>query len=84
MSAVAHPANIASLYPWFEHDWQEFVAQYQAQRVPHAWLLKSPEGMGAGHLAQAMAGYLLCRAPADAIACGQCRSCQLLATGSGA
>lgn len=69
-------------YPWFVDYWQQFVAQVQAKRLPHAILLKGIEGIGAQALALAMAQYLLCRAPAEAQSCGVCRSCELLAAGS--
>ncbi|BCD99432.1 DNA polymerase III subunit delta' [Marinagarivorans cellulosilyticus] len=69
-------------YPWFYDYWQQFVAQVNSQRLPHAVLLKSIDGMGTRALAMAMAQFLLCRAPAEAQSCGRCRGCELVAAGS--
>lgn len=66
-------------YPWFQAPWQQFVSLVNAQRLPHALLLKSVDGMGSLALAEAMAAYLLCRAPVESISCGRCRGCELLA-----
>lgn len=41
----------------------------------HAWLFTGPEGVGKETAARAFARSLLCRAPRDGEACGECPSC---------
>lgn len=53
----------------------------EAQRIPNAWLLSSAGGVGAGHLAGAVAALLLCRAPREG-ACGSCKDCELARAGT--
>jgi len=43
--------------------------------VHHAWLFTGPEGVGKETAARAFARSLLCRAPRDGEACGECPSC---------
>ncbi len=74
------PAFIQPPYPWFLTQWQQFVEQVRADRLPHALLLKGQMGIGATALAEAMAQFLLCRSPADMQSCGQCRGCELLSS----
>lgn len=65
-------------YPWFSDQWQAFVQQVAANRLPHALLLIGQEGIGTADLAQAMAQYLLCTAPQREANCGRCKPCLLL------
>jgi DNA polymerase-3 subunit delta' len=67
--------------PWLERPWNEFAARLEQDRLPHALLVSGPEGIGKAGLVQAMMEGLLCEGPA-AEACGQCRSCRLLAGGA--
>lgn len=69
-------------YPWFQAPWQQFISLVSTQRLPHALLLKSVDGMGSLELAEAMAAYLLCRSPMESLSCGRCRGCELLAANS--
>jgi len=49
-------------------------------RLTHALLLAGPDGVGKRRFARALANYLLCLDPVAAMgACGQCRSCKLIA-----
>ncbi|HEY7773792.1 MAG TPA: DNA polymerase III subunit delta' [Marinagarivorans sp.] len=82
MSTSTPAAFAQPPYPWFYDYWQQFVAQVNSQRLPHAVLLKSIDGMGTRNLAMAMAQFLLCRAPAESQSCGRCRGCELVAAGS--
>ncbi|MDH5784924.1 MAG: DNA polymerase III subunit delta' [Chromatiales bacterium] len=53
------------------------------QRLPHALLLTGAAGLGKRHLASSLSHSLLCESrQGSGVACGQCRSCQLLAAGS--
>ena len=49
---------------------------------PHALLIVGPRGAGAGTLARDAAAMLLCAAPTGDGACGGCRPCRLVASGS--
>ena len=52
------------------------------RRLPQTLLLSGPPGCGRRTTARAAAQALLCSAPAAGDACGHCRSCALVATGS--
>lgn len=58
--------------------WKEFYGRVRDDKLPHAFLLAGQQGIGVEDLAVAMGQYLLCLSPLDEIACGKCRSCQLL------
>jgi DNA polymerase-3 subunit delta' len=51
-------------------------------RVPTAFLLLGPEGVGKRALADVFAARLLCGAPRDGDACGDCPSCTRVASGA--
>jgi DNA polymerase-3 subunit delta' len=68
--------------PWQMTHWQRFRDLLAADRLPHAILLTGSPGTGKLQFAHALAGYLLCSAPVDGLACHQCRSCQLLQAGT--
>ncbi len=64
--------------PWQGALWQQVAAG--RERMPHALLLHGARGIGKRHFAHALAQSLLCEAPeGQALACGQCSGCQLLA-----
>ncbi len=67
------------LAPWQQRSYAQAVAMLDAGRLPHGLLLAGPAGVGKLAVAQRLARRLLCRSPIGADACGQCRSCQLLA-----
>jgi DNA polymerase-3 subunit delta' len=50
--------------------------------LPHALLFSGVAGIGKAHLVRAFAARLLCAEPRDGLACGGCKSCDLLAAGS--
>ncbi|WP_305856137.1 DNA polymerase III subunit delta' [Balneatrix alpica] len=68
-------------YPWLQPIWAQLQQRYEQQRLPHALLLGGAQGVGEHQLAQQLLQGFLCR-EAGLQACGQCRSCQLLAAGS--
>jgi len=67
-------------YPWLQPSTERLFALCQQQALPHALLLSGPAGIGKHIVAKGLAGYLLCRHPADR-ACGSCKSCLLVKAG---
>lgn len=69
-------------YPWQQTIWSRIIRPIQQGKAPHALLLSGQKGVGKFHLANVLADYLLCSAPQSDLACGHCRSCQLLQSGT--
>ena len=72
----------ATLYPWFDSQWQQLNKLLAAGKLPHALIINGAKGIGKLHLAGSIARLVLCQnayqAGADqGQACGQCHSCQL-------
>ena len=67
------------IYPWQQALWQQLVSRKQ---YAHAYLLLGPTGIGKRVLADQLAARLLCQDPQPLSACGQCKSCHLLAAGT--
>ncbi|MFZ6742508.1 DNA polymerase III subunit delta' [Undibacterium sp. JH2W] len=62
------------LYTWQEEAWQQIQAL--GQRLPHAFLLHGPQGIGKTVFAEHLAQSLLCESPGQGgHACQQCGSC---------
>jgi len=76
MSQAGLPNN--EIYPWLDSQWSFFLRRLDSDRLAHALLIEGPAGTGKTALAEAMLARLLCREPGD-FACGECRSCKLLA-----
>ncbi|GIZ13414.1 DNA polymerase III subunit delta' [Pseudomonas sp. NCCP-436] len=70
---------MAELYPWQVPLWQQLAGRRQHA---HAYLLQGPAGIGKRILAESLMAHLLCSARSGLDACGQCKSCQLLAAGT--
>ncbi|QXI27045.1 DNA polymerase III subunit delta' [Pseudomonas vanderleydeniana] len=70
---------MAEAYPWQGSLWQQLAGRTQHA---HAYLLHGPAGIGKRALAERLMALLLCKSPAGLEACGQCKSCLLLAAGS--
>ncbi len=68
----------SGIYPWLNDHWSFFLQRLERDRLAHAILIQGPAGTGKTALARLMTARLLCREPLD-FACGQCRSCRLLA-----
>ena len=63
-----------NLYPWQKESWQRWVGL--RSRLPHAILLKGPQGIGKFDFAHNLAQSLLCEKPlSDGGACQDCPSC---------
>ena len=70
---------MAEAYPWQDSLWQQLAGREQHA---HAYLLHGPAGIGKRALAERLMARLLCQSPVGLDACGQCKSCLLLAAGS--
>lgn len=75
--SVANLDNL-DIYPWLSGHWSFFIQRFESEKLAHALMLEGPMGVGKTTLASAMVAKLLCREK-TARACGQCRSCILLA-----
>ncbi|HET6545528.1 MAG TPA: DNA polymerase III subunit delta' [Rhodanobacteraceae bacterium] len=72
-----------SLVPWLAQPWNALAAALTEQRLHHALLITGQAGLGKRALADALVAAALCGSRGtDGHACGQCRSCRLLAAGS--
>jgi DNA polymerase-3 subunit delta' len=69
-----------------EFDWHSAALAEDlaaGDRLPHAWLISGPPGIGKSAYAGALAAALLCEAPgADRRACGRCPACGWVAADS--
>jgi len=69
------------MYPWLSGHWSFFSQRLEQDRLAHAVMIKGPAACGKMNLANAMVARLLCREN-QSQACGECRSCELLAGGA--
>lgn len=51
-------------------------------RIGHAYIFSGPAGIGKKTIARIFAGLLLCDAPQNGSACGSCRPCLMMGSGS--
>ena len=70
---------MAEAYPWQDSLWQQLAGRSQHA---HAYLLHGPAGIGKRALAERLMARLLCQQPDGLNACGECKSCHLLAAGT--
>jgi DNA polymerase-3 subunit delta' len=68
--------------PWHEEPWKLLKGRRDRGVMPHALLLAGAAGLGKRQFADRLVRALLCRAPADGEACGECKACLLNAAGS--
>lgn len=66
---------------WNVSLWNNVLERRRRGAMPHALLLAGPAGLGKRAFAADLAALLLCERAADS-ACGNCRSCLLIAAGS--
>jgi DNA polymerase III subunit delta' len=64
-------------YPW-QQSWLSSVRETVRTRH-HAWMVVGRDGDGLAQAGAALAASLLCEAPRNDLACGQCGSCRWLA-----
>jgi len=69
------------IYPWQQNQWQQLIARYNNENLPHSLLLTGQSGLGKTSFALALAELLLCERP-NYQACGICRSCKLMQASS--
>src|SRR5690606_7205921 len=65
--------------------WQQTIARQwlsKRDRFAHAWLIHGLAGVGKRRFALAAAASLLCEAPIDGLACGNCPACAWVASGN--
>ncbi|HAP51571.1 MAG TPA: DNA polymerase III subunit delta', partial [Marinobacter adhaerens] len=79
--------DIAQDMPWLHRAWQTVQSRVAEDRLPHALILVGERGVGKRAWAEAVGGLLLCDQPlgreaGQAIACGRCKQCELLAAAS--
>ncbi len=67
---------MADALPWQQQVWRQLAGRSQHA---HAYLLHGPAGIGKRLFAERLMALLLCQAPTGMQACGQCKSCHLLA-----
>ncbi|WP_241651800.1 DNA polymerase III subunit delta' [Pseudoalteromonas phenolica] len=67
------------MMPWLERPWQQLNTSFKAGRFHHAQLLAGLQGVGKLALAQGLADAILCENTSELLACGQCKSCALIA-----
>ncbi|MBI2379899.1 MAG: DNA polymerase III subunit delta' [Gammaproteobacteria bacterium] len=76
-------ALIDALLPWQTASWAGLAQALNQGRLPHGILLHGPAGIGKERLALTLAERLMCaEAIGEALACGRCKSCQLMASGT--
>jgi len=69
--------------PWQINVWRQLADARRCARMPHALLISGARGVGKRHLGLALAARLLCGdTPQTEFACGSCKSCRLLRSGS--
>lgn len=61
------------MYIWQKNQWQHIMQQRAT--LPHALLLRGCAGIGKQDFALELARSLLCKAPIETHACGECASC---------
>ena len=67
------------MMPWLERPWLQLNTSFKAGRFHHAQLLAGLQGVGKLELAQRLADAILCESTSELLACGQCKSCALIA-----
>ena len=71
-----------SIMPWHAEHWMRLHARRMRDALPHALLLCGPAGLGKREFARRFIQGLLCERAIDGEACGDCRSCLLVAAGT--
>jgi DNA polymerase-3 subunit delta' len=71
-----------SMPAWHVDPWSRLQTRRQRDALPHALLLCGPAGLGKREFVRRFILGLLCERSSDGVACGECRSCKLLAAGS--
>src|SRR3954465_5523026 len=75
-SAIPHPRETTSFYGHAEAE-QALLDAYRAGRMPHAWLIGGPRGVGKATLAYRMARFVFAHPDQSASAVAQASSLAL-------
>lgn len=67
--------------PWQQPQWQKLLSSRERDSLPHALLVTGRSGVGKQRFAQQFAEVLLC-SEQQAMPCGQCKGCRLIAAGT--
>ncbi len=67
--------------PWQQQQWQKLLSSRERDTLPHALLVTGRSGVGKQRFAQQFAEVLLC-SEQQAMPCGQCKGCRLIAAGT--
>jgi DNA polymerase-3 subunit delta' len=74
---------VPAALPWQQLQWQRIAAMQADARLPHALLLRGPEGVGKYRFARRLLAAVLCEQQALVQGpCGACRGCRLVAAES--
>ncbi|NYT86048.1 DNA polymerase III subunit delta' [Pollutimonas harenae] len=73
-------SDFVSFLPWQQDQATSWLGQ--RERFAHAWLIHGLPGIGKRQFALAAAASLLCEAPVNGRACGDCAACLWLRSGS--
>ena len=76
------PNILLHTYPWHQDQWHQVSQMMRQKRLPHALIIGGVPGLGKLTFAKRLAAALLCQQGERSDACGQCKSCQLLAANS--
>ena len=68
----------ATPHPWQKTVWQRLQEQHSAGKLPHGMMFAGPKGIGKRHLSNAFGQFVLCLSPSNGVACGACKSCDLI------
>lgn len=68
--------------PWLEEIKAQLDDSFRAERLGHAPLIQGPAGVGKRALGDWLCRRILCLSSEAPTPCGQCRSCELLASGT--
>lgn len=79
---IADTHAIVAPLPWQQPYWEQLLSSKEQNHLPHGLLLRGPQGTGKSQFALAFAQYMLCKEPSGGVACGRCKSCQLLKVGT--
>lgn len=71
-----------AILPWHLPMMERCGRMMESGRMPHAILMRGRRGDGLLQAAESLVSLALCSQPVGSSACGQCKSCQLVAAGS--
>ncbi len=79
---MSYAEHATELLPWLQTDYERLVELKASQKLAHAYLFGGQQGLGKLVLAKHFSHYLLCKSTQNNQPCGECRECQLLASGT--